>query len=139
MLPVPTRLNKQRQGLNIYGRFIQMVGNPRIRRVCTVTDCLKFHFIWTLFTKRRKVWVRGLEFREKVNQIKSSSILSSVPWALVFICVLGKWTPHPGAQWLTYHLDDCHSPGHKGGTAYGLLESGWVIPSVPEAIAFYIH
>ena len=28
---------------------------------------------------------------------------------------------------------------HKAGTAYGLLESGWVIPSVPETIALYIH
>ena len=26
--------------------------------------------------------------------------------------------------------------GHKGGTAYGLLESGWVILSVPETIVF---
>ena len=61
----PTRPNKQRQGLNLYGHLIQMVRNLR-RRVCTPTDRLKFHFKLTLFIRRRKVEVRGLELREKL-------------------------------------------------------------------------
>ena len=82
MLPVMTRTNKKRQGLNLYGCFIRKASDLRRWRVCTLTDCLKFHFKLTFFMRRRKVQVRGLEFREKVNQIKSCSILSSVPWAV---------------------------------------------------------
>ena len=35
--------------------------------------------------------------------------------------------------WLAVRL------GHKGGTVSGLLESGWVLPSVPGTIAVYMH
>ena len=33
LLPVTTRTNKQRQGLNLYGRFIQMAGDLRRRQL----------------------------------------------------------------------------------------------------------
>ena len=71
--------------MGLYRQFILMVGDLRRWHVCTLIDGLKFHFDLALFIKRRKVQVRGLEFRGKVNQIKSCNILSSVPWAVVFI------------------------------------------------------
>ena len=82
-----------------------MVSYLRRWWACTLTDCFKFHFKLTLFIRRKKVLVRGLEFREKVNQIKSCSIF--------FMCVLssglylcpGRWESHPGAQWLRYQVD----------------------------------
>ena len=43
-LPVTTKPNKQRQGLNLYGHFIQLAGDLRRWRVHTLTDHLKFHF-----------------------------------------------------------------------------------------------
>ena len=61
---------------------------------------------------------------EKVNQIKAAGF---------FLLCLGQWACHPGAQWLELLAALLR---HKGGTAYGLLESRWVIPSVPETIAF---
>ena len=49
-----TEPNKQRQGLNLYGYFIQMAGNLRRWRVHTLMDHLKFHFKMALFTRRTK-------------------------------------------------------------------------------------
>ena len=51
----------------------------------------------------------GLESREKVNQIKSCSILSSVPWAVVSVCVLGSMAPpeHKGSDSIS---DGCGPP-----------------------------
>ena len=40
----PARPNKQRPGLDLYGRFIQMVGNLRRWWVCTLIDHFKLHF-----------------------------------------------------------------------------------------------
>ena len=40
----PTRPNKQRQGLHLYGHFTQMAGDLRRWWVCTLTDHLTFHF-----------------------------------------------------------------------------------------------
>ena len=55
VLPVTTITNKQRQGLNLYGRFIQMTGDLGRWRVCTLTDCLPFPFKSAFFYKRAKV------------------------------------------------------------------------------------
>ena len=76
--------------------------------------------------------VRGLEFRGKVNQTESCSTLSLMPWVADSSCVLGGGRlplEHNGSDtiliaWVLLR--------HKGGTAYGLLESAQVIPSVPE-------
>ena len=51
-LPVTTKPNKQKQGLNPYGRFIQMAGNLRTGRVHTLTDHLVFSF-------QSKVFIAG--------------------------------------------------------------------------------
>ena len=64
----PTRPNQQREGLNLYGPFIQKAGDLRRRWVSTLTDGLKSHFKQTLFIRRREVQVRGLEFREKLTR-----------------------------------------------------------------------
>ena len=56
-------------------------GDLRAWWVCTLMDDFTFHFKQTLFI-RKKVEGRGLEFKEKANQIKSCSILSSVSWAV---------------------------------------------------------
>ena len=46
-------------------------------------------------------------------------------------------TSGSGAQWLLYHLELLAVLlRHSGGTDNGLLESGWVAPSVPGTIAF---
>ena len=48
-LPVTTKPNKQRQGLNLYWSFIQMAGDLRRWRVHTLTDYLVFSFQARLF------------------------------------------------------------------------------------------
>ena len=53
-LPVTTKPNEQRQGLNLYGFFIQMAGELRRWRVHTLTDHLKFHFKMALFIRKTK-------------------------------------------------------------------------------------
>ena len=69
--------------------------------------------------------VRGLEFREKLIGLKKLQHLALGGGHLT------------GVQWLRFHLELLAVfPRHKGGTLYGLLESGWVIPSVPGIIAF---
>ena len=67
--------------MGLYRQFILMVGDLRRWHVCTLIDGLKFHFDLALFIKRRKVQVRGLEFRGKVNQIKKLQHS--------FLCALG--------------------------------------------------
>ena len=75
-----------------------------------------------------------MEFREKLIGLKNSSILAL--GGGLEQCP-GQWASHSGAQWLRYHIELLAVLlRNKGGTAYGLLESGWVIPSVPEIIAF---
>ena len=44
-----------RNGLNLYGRFIQVAGDLRIQWVYTLTDRLKLHFKQMLFIRRREV------------------------------------------------------------------------------------
>ena len=91
--------------------------------------------------------MRVLEFRENVHQMESSIIisslfgggLSSVFWALVSVCVLGGGLltlEHKGSDTV---FSVAVLLRHKGGTADSLLESEWVLPSVPGTIAFYIH
>ena len=82
-----------------------------------------------LFCKEKESLGKGFGIQGKVNQMKSCSILPSVDldslsvsWAVGVTCVLG-------AQWLRFHLQACSPPRHKGGTACGLPESGWVMPS----------
>ena len=81
----------ERQGLALDGCFIQMAG---VRRACYVPYKTVLHFLSSqpyiafqasLFYKEENVWVRDLELRKKVNQIKaavqsgnSPSILSSL-------------------------------------------------------------
>lgn len=60
--------------------------------------------------------MRGLEFREKVNQIKAAAFLASfhlltgdslsAPWSADGHCL-------PRAQGLRHHLIACSPPGHK--------------------------
>ena len=84
-----------------------------------------------------------MELRKKVNRIKAAvgnfpSILSSVVLGDSLCPVLQMSLP--GAKWLRHHLDCLQSPlGHRGGIASGPLESGWVMSSVPETIAFYMY
>ena len=60
--------------------------------------------------------------------MKTCSIFSSVSW----VVGISPWsTMAQIPSWLLAVLLK-----HKGGTAYGLLEWRWVIPSVPEIIAF---
>ena len=49
-----TKPNEQRQGLNLYGRFIQMASDLIRWRVHTLTDHLKFHVKMALFIRRTK-------------------------------------------------------------------------------------
>ena len=66
-LPVTTKPNKQRQGLNLYGSFIQMAGDLRRWRVHTLTDHFVFSFQARLFIAGNKQGaVRALRFREKL-------------------------------------------------------------------------
>ena len=51
-LSVTTKPSKQRQGLNLYGWFIQMAGDLRRRRVHTLTDHLVCFF-------QAKVFIAG--------------------------------------------------------------------------------
>ena len=138
VLPVTTSPISRDRDWIFKGTVFRWLGIWKGGRLYTLTDRLIFHFNMTLFIRRRKVWVRGLEFKKKVNQIKSCSILSSVDrW--FFICVLsgGHLTlEHKGSDTI---LKACSPLGHKGGTACGLLEPGWLIPSVSEIIAFYMH
>ena len=57
-----TKPNRQRQGLNLYGHFIQMVGDLRRQQVCTLTDHLKFR---PFFIRRRKtsLAIRGMQIK----------------------------------------------------------------------------
>ena len=79
-----------------------------------------------------------MEFREKLIVFKKNKNNFSI---LALGCGLKlcprRWSYHPGVQWLTYHLELLAVLlRHKGVTAYGLLESGWVTPSVPGTKAF---
>ena len=59
-----------------------------------------------------------------------------MPQAVVFSSVLGGGHL-TGVQWLRYLLELLAVLlRHKGVTAYGPLELGWVIPSVPGTKAF---
>ena len=51
-LPVTTKPSKQRQGLHLYGRFIQMAGDLRRWQAHTLTDHLVFSF-------QAKVFIAG--------------------------------------------------------------------------------
>ena len=92
-LPVTTKPNKQRQGLNPYGSFIQMAGNLRRWRVHTPTDHLVFSFqVKVSIAGNKQGAVRGFEIQGKVNWIRknNSSILTlgggwslAVSWAVV--------------------------------------------------------
>ena len=55
VLPVTTRTNKQRQGLNLYGRFIQMAGDLRRRQVMYPHGLSCTSFQASLFYKEEKV------------------------------------------------------------------------------------
>ena len=74
--------------------------------------------------------VRGFEIQGGVNWIKKKQLQHSRPgrWS----SAVSWWSSHPGVQWLRYHLELLAVLlRNKGGTADGLLESGWVTPSVP--------
>ena len=111
----------------------------------TLIGCLKFHSKATLFIRRRKLLVRGLELREKVNQIKAAAFFHLCPgwWSLSV-----SWAVEVSPWSTTLTLDNSVSDAiltlavllrHKGGTIYSPLKSRWVTPSVPGTIAFYIH
>ena len=79
-LPVTTKPNKQRQGLNLYGRFIQMAGDLRRWRVHTLTDHLVFSLQAKVFTAGNKQGeVRGFEIQGKVNWIRKKQLQHSSP------------------------------------------------------------
>ena len=72
-LPVTTKPNKQRQGLNFYGRFIQMAGDLTWW-VHTLTDHLVFSFqAKVLIAGNKQGVVRGFEIQGKVNWIRKSN------------------------------------------------------------------
>ena len=78
-LPVSTKPNKQRQGLNPYGRFIQMAGDLRRWRVHILTDHLAFSFQARLFiTGNKQGVVRTLRLRE--DWVKEAATFLS--WAV---------------------------------------------------------
>ena len=80
--------------------------------------------------------VRGLEFREKLIGLKKTNLNFLALGSGLKLCPR-RWSSHPGVQWLRYHLELLAVLlTDKGGTASGLLESGWVIPSVPGTKAF---
>ena len=90
-LPVTTKPSKQRQGLNLYGRFIQMAGDLRRWQAHTLTDHLVFSFQANVFIARNKESVaRGLEIQGGVNWIKKKTTPAFSPWVVVFSCVLGS-------------------------------------------------
>ena len=63
-LPVTTKPNKQRQGLNLHGRFIQTASNLRRRQVHTLTDHLVLSFQAKIFiTGDKQGAVRGFEIQ----------------------------------------------------------------------------
>ena len=55
----PTRPNKQRQGLNLYGCFFRMACNLRRWWIFTLPDSLKFHFKPILFFKKKRSVGKG--------------------------------------------------------------------------------
>ena len=74
-LPVTTKPNKQRLGLNRYGHFIQTAGDLRRRRVHTLTDHLVFSFQAKGFIAGNKQGVvRGFEIQGKVNRKNNCSV-----------------------------------------------------------------
>ena len=72
VLPVTTRTNTQRQGLNLYVHFLQMAGDLRRWWVVDPKRRSYISFEASLFVRRRQVYVRDLEFRKEVNQIKAA-------------------------------------------------------------------
>ena len=73
-LPVTTKPNKQRQGLNPYGRFIQMAGELRRWQVHTLTDHLVFSFQAKVFIAGNKHgWWGVLKFREKLIGLEKNN------------------------------------------------------------------
>ena len=73
-LPVTTKPNKQRQGLNLYGHFIQTVGDLRSWQAHTLTDHLVFSFQAKVFIAGHKQGVvRGFEIQGGVNWIKKTT------------------------------------------------------------------
>ena len=90
-LPVTTKPNKQRQGLNLYGSFIQMAGDLRRWRVHTLTDYLVFSFQANVFIAGDKQdVVRGFENQGKVNWIRKKTTSVFLYWAVVLSCAPGS-------------------------------------------------
>ena len=124
--------------MNLYGRFIQ---------IHILTDHLPFSSQAKVFIAGNKQGgVRDFEIQGKVNWIKKTTSAFS-PWAVSGLKLCPRrWSSavswaarssHPGAQWLRYHIELLAVLlRHEGGTAFGLLESGWVISSVPGTKAF---
>lgn len=86
---VTTRTSKERQGLSLCGRFIRWLAIWGDSRLCSLKDQKT-----VLHCISSRVWIqekvgRGLEFRERVNQIKdflsipspSGGDSSPAPWA----------------------------------------------------------
>ena len=70
---VTTNPNKQRQGLYLYGRFIQMASDLRRWRVHTLTDHLVFSFPAKVFTTGSKQGVvKGFEIQGKFIGLKNN-------------------------------------------------------------------
>ena len=65
MLPVTTRTNKQRQGLNLYRCFIQMVSDLRRRWVIDPKRPSYISFQTNCFYKEKKSVGKKFEFRGK--------------------------------------------------------------------------
>ena len=90
-LPVTTKPNKQRQGLNLYGSFIQMAGDLRRWRVHTLTDYRVFSFQANVFIAGDKHdVVRGFENQGKVNWIRKKTTSVFLYWAVVLSCAPGS-------------------------------------------------
>ena len=115
----PTRSNKQRQELNLYGHFIQMVGLLPNRRSC-------ISFQASLFVTENKVrW--GVWNSGKVR-LKTSAFS---PWAVS--CAPGGHLSLPGTQWLRQCLDCCWSVvEHKRQSLWGRSQGGPHLPFLKQ-------
>ena len=65
MLPVTTRTKKQRQGLNLYGHFIQMQMISEDGGLYTLKNRLTFQFRPAFFYKKGTSIGKGLRIQEK--------------------------------------------------------------------------
>ena len=142
----PTRPSKQRQGLNHMGAIFRRPVIWEDGGLCTLPDGLILPFkpasLYGGKSRRSGIQERGQSDKAAVQQFPWHPFIR---WPVIFfICVLCpvSWARTVSPRKMTARISPwllLVSSGAQKSIACDLLASGWAVPAVPEAIAFYMH